>query len=261
MILSRQSKSHSSLRYRVEKGTISALRPSSCQNTLLREQAEPFLMSLKVCAGGRRSALSLPDWISREHQPQIPSPAPCREGNMSVTSAVFSTSHPCASPSFLGLKAPRLAGPLASHWFPVSETSWSCLGKAEQSRRGGHGSACVSPCACTEMTLLKSKVTMIVVPHRLVRWKMLLFALDVLPRSTFIETGSPNIIRLANGDVTHADSDLFFLVMISGVSAPMRASWLSAAELLKLVTRAWGWSKGTLLWLCTMQGFLPWALR
>jgi len=42
--------------------------------------------------------------------------------------------------------------------------------------------------------------------------------------------------------------------MISGVSLHTRASWLRAAELPELIERAQGWSKGTLLWLCTMQG-------
>lgn len=96
MILSCQSKSQSSLQSRVEKGTLSALRPNSCQNMLLREKAEPSLTSLSACTGGGRSWPGLPDWISHGHQPQIPSPAPCREGNMSLTSAVCSTSHPCA---------------------------------------------------------------------------------------------------------------------------------------------------------------------
>lgn len=73
-----------------------------------------------------------------------------------------------------------------------------------------------------------------------------LFALDALPRSTFIETGPPKIIRLANEDVTHPDSGLLFLVMISGVSPHMRAGWLSAAELPELVGRKWGWSKAML---------------
>lgn len=53
-----------------------------------------------------------------------------------------------------------------------------------------------------------------------------LFALDALSRAVFIEIGSHNIIRLANEDVTHADSGLLFLVVISGVSPNRTASWL-----------------------------------